>query len=63
MATPSQLELRQYTNIMVYVLKFRTLSSLTILPKSCYLCSYFFKILNGKANSVDPDQTAPSGGV
>ena len=23
----------------------------------------FLKILNGKANSVDPDQTAPSGAV
>ena len=45
----------------VNVLKFRTLYSILFWPKFCFLCSGF--ILSGKANSVDPDQTAPSGAV
>ena len=43
----------------VNVLKFRTIYSITFLPKF-YFLSLFLKILGGKANSVDPNQTAPS---
>ena len=33
-------------------------------PKFCFLRSYFLKVLrSGKENSVDSDQTAPSGAV
>ena len=47
----------------VFVGKFRTLYSIPFLPKFCFLYSYFLKYLSGKANSVDLDQTAPSGAV
>ena len=33
---------------------------LPFLPKFCFLCSYFLKYWVKKANSVDPNQTAPS---
>ena len=42
---------------MANVLNFRTLYYILF----CFLCSCFLKILSGMANSVDPDQTAPSG--
>ena len=45
--------------IMVNVLKFRTLYFILFRPKFCFLC-IFLKILGEMANSVDPDQTAPS---
>ena len=50
-------------NCTVNVLKFQTLYSILILSKFCFIMQLFLKILNGKANSVDPDQTAPSGAV
>ena len=40
----------------VNVLKFRTFC-----PKFCLFMPLFLKILSGMANSIDPDQTAPSG--
>ena len=49
--------------ITVNVLKFWTLYSLPFLPEFCSLFQLFLKILSEKANSVDPDQTAPSGAV
>ena len=48
---------------MVNVLEFPTLYSILFLPKVCFLCTGLLKILSGMANSVDPDQTAPSGAV
>ena len=48
----------------VKVLKFQTLYSILFWFKFCILCSLNqTKLLNGMANSVDPDQTAPSGAV
>ena len=35
----------------------------TIWPKFCFFMQLFLKIFSGMANSVDPDQTAPSGAV
>ena len=35
----------------------------TILAKILLFMQLFLKILSGMANSVDPDQTAPSGAV
>ena len=51
--------------VTVNVLKFRTLYSLPFLSPYpfCSLCSCFLRCLVKKANSVDPDQTAPSGAV
>ena len=52
-------------SIMVNVLKFQTLYSILFWPTS-YILLYmqsFLKLLSGMANSVDPDQTAPSGAV
>ena len=46
---------------MVIVLQFQTLYSMLFRPKFCFLCSSFLKYLVEMANSVDPDQTAPSG--
>ena len=48
---------------MVYVLKFRTLYSQLFWPKFFFFMQLFLKILTGMANSIDPDQTAPSGAV
>ena len=48
---------------MVNVLKIQTLYSLLFWPKSCFLCTCFLKILSGKANSVDPDQTVCTVGI
>ena len=49
----------------VNVLKFRTFYPLPFLPKFCLIVflRLFLRILIGKANSVDPDQTALSGAV
>ena len=44
----------------VCVLEFRTLYSILFWPKFCFFMQLFLKILSGMANSVDPDQTAPS---
>ena len=46
----------------VNVLKFRTLYSILVWSKVCFL-QLFLKIHSGMVNSVDPDQTAPSGTV
>ena len=46
------------TYSIVNVLKFQTL----FWPKLCFM-HFFLNILNGMANSVDPDQTAPTGAV
>ena len=44
--------------ITVNVLKFQTLLAII-----CFFMHLFYKILGGKANGADPDQTAPSGAV
>ena len=44
-------------------LKFWTLYSNFFWRNFCFLCSCFLKILSRMANSIDPDQTAPSGAV
>ena len=46
----------------VNILKFHTLFH-TFLAKILLFMQFFLKILGGIANSVDPDQTAPSGAV
>ena len=48
---------------MVNVPKFRTLYSILIGPKFCFLRSCFFKNLMGMTKSVGLDQTAPEGAV
>ena len=50
-------------NITVTVHKFQTLYFIILWPDIFFLCSSFLKILSGMANSIDPDQTAPSGAV
>ena len=52
-------------SIMVNVLKFQTLYSILFWPTSYSLLfmQSFLKILSETANSVDPDQTTPSGAV
>ena len=40
-----------------------TLFHTCFLPKFCFFMQLILKILSGMANSVDPDQTAPSGAV
>ena len=49
----------------VNVLKFPTLYFILFLPKfcCCFFVQLFLKMISGMANSVDPDQTAPSGAV
>ena len=47
--------------VTVNVLKFQTLYSIPFLPNFAFI-QLFLKI-NGNANSVDPDQTVPSGAV
>ena len=59
--------------IIVNALKFRTLSSISILPCTCIVyClnfDFFYEFVSQNTlwkqtvNSVDPDQTAPSGAV
>ena len=46
----------------VNALKFWTLNSILFWPQSCFM-QLFLKIFSGMANSVYPDQTAPSGAV
>ena len=48
---------------MVNVLKFQTLYFILFWPKFCFLMQLFLKKFSRMANSVDPDQTAPSGAV
>ena len=47
----------------VHALKFLTIYSTLFWPKFCFFVQLFLKILSGKANRADPDQTAPSGAV
>ena len=44
-------------HITVNVLKFQILYFIYFLPKLCVLCICYI-LFSGKANSVDPDQTA-----
>ena len=48
------------SNFMINVLKFKAVYAILYLPFFMHL---FHKLLDGNANSVDPDQTAPSGAV
>ena len=48
---------------LVNVLKFQTLYSIPFLAWILFFMQLFLKILCGKINSVDPDQTAPEGAV
>ena len=50
------------TLFTISVLKFRTLLH-TFFAQILLFIQLFLKILSGQANSVDPDQTAPSGAV
>ena len=53
-------------NVMVYYGKCPKISNTlfhTFLAKILLFMQLFHKILSGMANSVDPDQTAPSGVV
>ena len=47
----------------VNVVKFRTLYSIPFFGLYFAFYAVFLKILCGKANNVDPDQTAPEGAV
>ena len=51
------------TEHMLNVLKFLTLYFIPFWPNFSFFVQLFLKILSGMANSVDPDQTAPSGAV
>ena len=48
---------------MVNVLKFQILYSILFWLKILLFIQLFLKMLSEMANSVDPDQTAPSGAV
>ena len=48
---------------MVNVQKFQTLYFILFSPKFCFLCTCWLKIHCEMTNSLDPDQTAPSGAV
>ena len=47
--------------ITANILKFRTLYSIPFWPKNFDFIQLFLKILSGKANNVDPEQTESSG--
>ena len=56
----------KFINMYVFrvnVLKFQTLYSILLCPIFFISVKLFLKILSGMANSVDPDQTAPSGAI
>ena len=52
---------RQTQPITGNVLNFQTLYSILFWPNFFFVCRFFLKILSGMANSVEPDQTSPSG--
>ena len=49
--------------VTVKVLKFLTLYSILFWSKFLLLMQLFLKLLSGMANSIDPDQTTPSGAI
>ena len=56
-------KITKYTLIYGKCPKISNIYSVQFWLKFCFLMHLLLKILSGMANSVDPDQTAPSGAV